>query len=121
MTAVNDNRLRRSTTGVNLRNRVLRLSTRPQPSNSGLEPLFRAVRANHAQANLALLERAYAEADKWHTGQMRKSGDPYITHPLAVTTNLADIGMTADARRRAAPRHRRGHGLHAGGAARRLR
>ena len=29
-----------------------------------------------------------------HGTQMRKSGDPYITHPLAVTTILADIGMT---------------------------
>ena len=59
-----------------------------------LEPLFRTVRANHPKADLALLERAYDIAEKHHRGQMRKSGDPYITHPLAVTTILADIGMT---------------------------
>ena len=59
-----------------------------------LEPLFRAVRANHPKADLALLERAYLTAEKLHGTQMRKSGDPYITHPLAVTTILADIGMT---------------------------
>ena len=59
-----------------------------------LEPLFRTVRANHPKADLALLERAYDTAEKHHRGQMRKSGDPYITHPLAVTTILADIGMT---------------------------
>ena len=59
-----------------------------------LEPLFRAVRANHPKADLALLERAYLTAEKMHGTQMRKSGDPYITHPLAVTTILADIGMT---------------------------
>jgi GTP pyrophosphokinase len=62
--------------------------------NPELEPLFRAVRANHPKADLALLERAYYTAERLHRGQMRKSGDPYITHPLAVTTILADIGMT---------------------------
>ncbi|GAB3020133.1 GTP pyrophosphokinase [Nocardioides flavus (ex Wang et al. 2016)] len=77
-----------------MRARLARVGTRPPSSNPVLEPLFRAVRANHPKADLALLERAYATADKWHTGQMRKSGDPYITHPLAVTTILADIGMT---------------------------
>lgn len=41
-----------------------------------------------------MLERAYLVAEKLHSTQMRKSGDPYITHPLAVTTILADIGMT---------------------------
>ncbi len=81
-------------TARGMRARLARVGTRPPTSNPVLEPLFRAVRANHAKADLALLERAYAVADKWHTGQMRKSGDPYITHPLAVTTILADIGMT---------------------------
>jgi GTP pyrophosphokinase len=70
------------------------LSSRPSAGNAGLEPLFRAVRANHPKADLALLERAYNVAEKMHGSQMRKSGDPYITHPLAVTTILADIGMT---------------------------
>src|SRR6478735_3846186 len=79
-------------TARGMRARLARVGTRPPSSNPVLEPLFRAVRANHAKADLALLERAYAVADKWHTGQMRKSGDPYITHPLAVTTILADIG-----------------------------
>src|SRR6476661_8888458 len=81
-------------TARGMRARLARVGTRPPSSNPVLEPLFRAVRANHAKADLALLERAYHVADKWHTGQMRKSGDPYITHPLAVTTILADIGMT---------------------------
>src|SRR6478752_764216 len=81
-------------TARGMRARLARVGTRPPSSNPVLEPLFRAVRANHAKADLALLERACAVADKWHTGQMRKSGDPYITHPLAVTTILADIGMT---------------------------
>ncbi|WP_242497401.1 RelA/SpoT family protein [Nocardioides oleivorans] len=81
-------------TARGMRARLARVGTKPPAQNPVLEPLFRAVRANHPKADLALLERAYAVADKWHTGQMRKSGDPYITHPLAVTTILADIGMT---------------------------
>jgi guanosine-3',5'-bis(diphosphate) 3'-pyrophosphohydrolase len=77
-----------------VRARLARVATRSQPGNPVLEPLFRAVRANHPKADLALLERAYQVAEKMHGTQMRKSGDPYITHPLAVTTILADIGMT---------------------------
>lgn len=78
-----------------VRARLARMGTRnSQPTNPVLEPLFRAVRANHPKADLALLERAYVTAERLHGTQMRKSGDPYITHPLAVTTILAGIGMT---------------------------
>ncbi|HNM97598.1 MAG TPA: RelA/SpoT family protein, partial [Marmoricola sp.] len=77
-----------------MRARLARIGTGKQQSNPELEPLFRVVRANHPRADLALLERAYNTAEKYHRGQRRKSGDPYITHPLAVTTILADIGMT---------------------------
>src|SRR5689334_23865211 len=77
-----------------MRARLARMGTRSQGSNPVLEPLFRAVRANHPKADLALLERAYVTAERLHEGQLRKSGDPYITHPLAVTTILAELGMT---------------------------
>src|SRR5690349_18313476 len=77
-----------------MRARLARMGTRNQSANPVLEPLFRAVRANHPKADLALLERAYVTAERMHGTQTRKSGDPYITHPLAVTTILADIGMT---------------------------
>ncbi|QZY30815.1 bifunctional (p)ppGpp synthetase/guanosine-3',5'-bis(diphosphate) 3'-pyrophosphohydrolase [Nocardioides coralli] len=77
-----------------MRARLARMGTRSQPGNPVLEPLFRAVRANHPKADLALLERAYTTAERLHATQTRKSGDPYITHPLAVTTILADMGMT---------------------------
>src|SRR5690349_13438865 len=77
-----------------MRARLARMGTRNPGANPVLEPLFRAVRANHPKADLALLERAYVTAEKMHGTQTRKSGDPYITHPLAVTTILADIGMT---------------------------
>jgi guanosine-3',5'-bis(diphosphate) 3'-pyrophosphohydrolase len=81
-------------TGRGVRARLARIGNSKQVGNPVLEPLFRTVRANHPKADLALLERAYDIAEKHHRGQMRKSGDPYITHPLAVTTILADIGMT---------------------------
>jgi guanosine-3',5'-bis(diphosphate) 3'-pyrophosphohydrolase len=80
--------------GRGMRARLARIGTSKQGGNPELEPLFRAVRANHPKADLSLLERAYNTAERMHRGQMRKSGDPYITHPLAVTTILADIGMT---------------------------
>ncbi|GAB3990025.1 RelA/SpoT family protein [Nocardioides marmoraquaticus] len=81
-------------TGRGVRARLARMSSSKQVGNPVLEPLFRTVRANHPKADLALLERAYDTAETFHRGQVRKSGDPYITHPLAVTTILADIGMT---------------------------
>ena len=81
-------------TGSSVRARLARLGSRNQTANPVLEPLFRAVRANHPKADLALLERAYLTAERLHAGQMRRSGDTFITHPLAVTTILADIGMT---------------------------
>jgi guanosine-3',5'-bis(diphosphate) 3'-pyrophosphohydrolase len=80
--------------GRRMRARLARMAAKSQPGNPILEPLFRAVRANHPKADLALLERAYQVAERAHGTQTRKSGDPYITHPLAVATILADIGMT---------------------------
>jgi guanosine-3',5'-bis(diphosphate) 3'-pyrophosphohydrolase len=80
--------------GRRMRARLARMTTKAQAGNPVLEPLFRAVRVNHPKADLALLERAYLVAEKAHGSQTRKSGDPYITHPLAVATILADIGMT---------------------------
>jgi guanosine-3',5'-bis(diphosphate) 3'-pyrophosphohydrolase len=58
-----------------------------------LEPLASVHRALHPKADLALLQRAYDVAEAKHEGQQRKSGDPYITHPLAVSTILAELGM----------------------------
>jgi len=58
-----------------------------------LEPLFAAHKALHPKADLKDLQRAYEVAENAHRGQFRKSGDPYITHPLAVATILADLGM----------------------------
>ncbi|MEU6886647.1 HD domain-containing protein [Streptomyces viridosporus] len=51
-----------------------------------------AHRAHHPDADLEPLRRAYLLAESSHRGQMRKSGEPYITHPLAVTLILAELG-----------------------------
>src|SRR6185503_709516 len=63
------------------------------PNRTVLEPLFAVHRGLHPKADLKLVQRAYEVAEKAHNGQFRKSGDPYITHPLAVATILADLGM----------------------------
>ncbi|MEB3961744.1 HD domain-containing protein [Streptomyces kunmingensis] len=51
-----------------------------------------AHRAHYPDADLDPLRRAYVLAESSHRGQMRKSGEPYITHPLAVTLILAELG-----------------------------
>ncbi|MFE9256833.1 RelA/SpoT family protein [Streptomyces sp. NPDC006879] len=51
-----------------------------------------AHRAHHPEADPGVLHRAYVLAESSHRGQMRKSGEPYITHPLAVTLILAQLG-----------------------------
>jgi len=58
-----------------------------------LDPLIRIVSTHRPKADVALIERAYRTAEHYHTGQLRKSGDAYITHPLAVATILAELGM----------------------------
>ena len=58
-----------------------------------LEPLAATHRNAHPRANIRLLQQAYEIAEQFHRGQTRKSGDPYITHPLAVAHILAELGM----------------------------
>ena len=57
-----------------------------------LAELIRTVRQNHPKSDSGLIERAYNTAEKYHEGQKRKSGEDYITHPLAVARILADLG-----------------------------
>ncbi|GAA2187674.1 GTP pyrophosphokinase [Leucobacter alluvii] len=51
------------------------------------------MRGNHPRADLTVIERAYAVAERAHRGQKRRSGEPYITHPIAVAQILADLGI----------------------------
>ncbi|SOD64173.1 GTP pyrophosphokinase [Streptomyces zhaozhouensis] len=57
-----------------------------------IEHLAKAHRGHHPGADVGLLRRAYQIAEEAHRGQTRKSGEPYITHPLAVTLILAELG-----------------------------
>ena len=85
------------TGGAGVRRRLARLGApRGGGINPVLEPLIKTVRGTHPKADIRLIDRAYEVAAHWHAGQMRKSGDPYITHPLAVTTILAELGMNTD-------------------------
>ncbi|MEO9222195.1 MAG: HD domain-containing protein, partial [Mycobacteriaceae bacterium] len=86
-----------STTSASRRVRA-RLARRITAPRSGavkpvLAPLAALHRSLHPKADLPALQRAYDVADAHHEGQLRKSGDPYITHPLAVATILAELGM----------------------------
>ncbi|MEA5455374.1 bifunctional (p)ppGpp synthetase/guanosine-3',5'-bis(diphosphate) 3'-pyrophosphohydrolase [Sinomonas sp. JGH33] len=75
--------------------RLARLTGRGVSAHSPiLEPLLRTVRANNPREDFELITRAYEVAERSHQGQKRKSGDPYITHPVAVATILAELGMT---------------------------
>ncbi|GAB3561036.1 RelA/SpoT family protein [Spelaeicoccus albus] len=77
--------------------RLARLAGRTHATGAPmLEPLVRAVRASHPKADVSILRRAFEVADDAHREQRRKSGDPYITHPVAVATILAELGMTVE-------------------------
>src|SRR5690606_22507039 len=59
----------------------------------GIEQLLQKASGYMKQADLERIREAYEFADKAHAGQVRKSGEPYILHPLAVAEILVDIQM----------------------------
>ncbi|TSD62106.1 bifunctional (p)ppGpp synthetase/guanosine-3',5'-bis(diphosphate) 3'-pyrophosphohydrolase [Aeromicrobium piscarium] len=81
--------------GARVRSRLARMGGRTAAPNAVLDPLLKVYRATHPKGDIASIEKAYRIAAQMHEGQTRKSGDPYITHPLAVATILAELGMTA--------------------------
>ena len=58
-----------------------------------LKPLVDGLTRSHPGFSNSDLERAFIAAEKAHSGQLRKSGEPYITHPVAVAQILIDLGM----------------------------
>jgi GTP pyrophosphokinase len=64
-----------------------------RPPGDPVDDLIRAHRQHHPRSDISVLRRSFAVADQMHSGQMRKSGEPYITHPLAVARILAELGM----------------------------
>ena len=55
--------------------------------------LIRSIRRYHPSDDISMIEKAYRIADKAHANQKRKSGEPYIIHPLCVAIILADLEM----------------------------
>ncbi len=77
-----------------LRTLIPRIFSRAQPTGA-VDLLIKTVRTHHPKADVGLIERAYAAAERAHEGQTRKSGEEYITHPVAVAQILADLGIGA--------------------------
>ncbi|MGO1422940.1 MAG: HD domain-containing protein, partial [Brachybacterium sp.] len=61
-----------------------------------LAPLLETMTAVSPKENPELVRRAYTVAEQAHRGQTRKSGDPYITHPVSVAMILAELGSPAE-------------------------
>ncbi|HUR13597.1 MAG TPA: bifunctional (p)ppGpp synthetase/guanosine-3',5'-bis(diphosphate) 3'-pyrophosphohydrolase [Mycobacteriales bacterium] len=78
-----------------MRARLARLTAPPKAGSTPpvLEPLLRTLRTSHPKADTKDVVRAYEIAEQMHGDQRRRSGDLYITHPLAVATILAELGM----------------------------
>ncbi|MGN0094681.1 MAG: RelA/SpoT family protein [Corynebacterium sp.] len=73
--------------------RIARSLTGKSKINPVLGPLIAVHRRYHPKADVEILNQAYTTAERLHAGVQRKSGEPYITHPLAVATIAAEIGM----------------------------
>ena len=58
-----------------------------------IQEILDKVAANNHDANLELIQKAYVFAATAHAGQTRLSGEPYLSHPLAVAYTLADMGF----------------------------
>ncbi|MEY4994053.1 MAG: hypothetical protein RIS82_1175 [Actinomycetota bacterium] len=76
-----------------LRSRLPRLFARSGPFAAELNEIVRLAKLNHPKADLSIIDRAFTVAELAHRPQVRKSGEPYITHPLAVTHILAELGI----------------------------
>jgi guanosine-3',5'-bis(diphosphate) 3'-pyrophosphohydrolase len=82
---------------IRVRRRLARLGAQwGATMNPVLEPLIKTLRNTHPKADVRFVERAYDIAAHHHRDQKRKSGDPYITHPLAVASILAELGMNTE-------------------------
>ena len=60
--------------------------------NALITPVVRRLR-DASNEDVSIVERAFVTAENAHRGQLRKSGDPYITHPVAVAEILVDFGL----------------------------
>ena len=60
---------------------------------SAIDPVLKKVRSYNPKADLKEISRAFAFAEASHEGQKRKSGEDFITHPVAVTDIIADLRL----------------------------
>jgi guanosine-3',5'-bis(diphosphate) 3'-pyrophosphohydrolase len=58
-----------------------------------IDPLIGSLKEHYENVDVDLLQRAFTVADQAHAGQLRKSGEEYITHPVAVSEILAQLGL----------------------------
>ena len=63
---------------------------------NGFEELMAALKESNRPYDFDMITQAYEYADKAHEGQMRQSGEPYITHPIAVARILVELGMDTE-------------------------
>lgn len=61
--------------------------------NALITPVVNRLRESIKESDVAVVERAFIAAETAHRGQLRKSGDPYITHPVAVAEILVEFGL----------------------------
>jgi GTP diphosphokinase / guanosine-3',5'-bis(diphosphate) 3'-diphosphatase len=73
--------------------RVLPWRRHSAPPSEEIAPLLAVYRGKHPRASTVLVTRAYERAAAAHRGQSRKSGEPYITHPVAVAKIVAELGL----------------------------
>ena len=78
-----------------IRSRLPRIFSKQASYTQELQQVIKSLKASHPKADVGLVERAFLAAEKAHSEQLRKSGEPYISHPVAVSQILADLGIGA--------------------------
>lgn len=63
------------------------------PKEELYDKLINTIREYHPSTDISMIEKAYKLADSCHEGQLRKSGEPYICHPLCVAIILAELEL----------------------------
>jgi len=76
-------------------NYVTQMQTSPCPEKQDIAGILEKIAKIHPNDDLSLVESAYEFAYEAHKGQVRKSGEPYIIHPISVAHTLADLMLDA--------------------------
>ena len=61
-----------------------------------IEHLLTILESSNRKYDLEKIKKAFLYADDMHIGQMRQSGEPYISHPVAVAESVAALGLDTD-------------------------